>query len=135
MKRFCANDMLLSMSTCFFYLPISSFSEVTSPCRSPVYPFLSQVNCSALSFAGIRSRCFAVLCCGCLLTIPELQLRKEKKTYFFRLQHNKASNYSKLLAILIKTGYINWSSTTKDKCINANLMAPVFSQVCLNKEN
>lgn len=58
---------------------------------------------------------------------------KRKKTSLFRLQHNKASNYSKLLAILIKTRYINWSSTTKDKCINANLMAPVFSQVCLNK--
>lgn len=120
----------------FFNLPISSFSEVTSACRCPVYPFLSQVNCSVLSFGGIRNRYFAVLCCGCLLTRPELQLRKEKKkTYFFRLQHNKASNYSKLLAILIKTLYINWSSITKDKCINANLMAPVFSQVCLNKEN
>lgn len=117
----------------FFNLPISSFSEVTSACRCPVYPFLSQVNCSVLSFGGIRNRYFAVLCCGCLLAIPELQLRKEKKTYFFRLQHNKASNYSKLLAILIKTRYSNWSSTTKNKCINAYLKAPVFSQVCLNK--
>lgn len=77
MKRFCYFQCRY-----FFYTPISSFSEVTSPCRNPVYPFLSQVNCSVLSFAGIRNRYFAVLCCGCLLTIPELQLRKEKNILF-----------------------------------------------------
>lgn len=81
MKRFCANDVILSISE-LFYLPIlrvSVLEKVTRLCHRLVYPFLSQANCSVLSSGGIWSRCFAVLCCGSLLTIRILQLREGKK--------------------------------------------------------
>ena len=81
MKRFCANDVILSISE-LFYLPIlrvSVLEKVTRLCHRLVYPFLSQANCSVLSSGGIWNRCFAVLCCGSLLTIRILQLREGKK--------------------------------------------------------
>ena len=134
MKRFCANDVLLSVSTFFLPTDLVVFWGNRSLSKSSLsIPVPSEL----LSAFICRNK--EPIFCSPLLRLPPDDTRttvaKRKKTSFFRLQHNKASNYSKLLAILIKTRYINWSSTTKDKCINANLMAPVFFQVCLNKEN
>ena len=76
MKRFCATEVIKVSE--LFHLPIFwvSVLEVTRPCHRLVYPFLSQVNCSGETW----SRCFAVLCWGCLLTIPILQKQEEKNS-------------------------------------------------------
>ena len=73
MKRFCATEVMDGNGI----IPPTDLAgfclEVTSPCHHLVYPFLSQVSFSG----GTWNQCSAVLCWGCLLTIPILQLRKK----------------------------------------------------------